>query len=280
MEQAMEAIARILNMGFASDPPAPGVMERMRADTVNAAAGDLDKQDGYNCPLCRNKGYIMQAVDEEDGWRVVSRECKCQKTRRSLRLMQQSGLRNIIRECTFGKFETPDDWQQRVKEAAMAYAQAPDGWFFIGGQSGSGKTHLCTAICRELLLAGKSVLYMVWRDAIVPLKAMVKDAEQYGPAIGQYKRVEVLYIDDLFKTGRGADSAPQKPTAADINIAFEVLNYRYINRLTTIISSEYAIGDLMDIDEALAGRIIERAKAFSLRPDRRRNWRLRNATEL
>lgn len=280
MEQAQEVIARILNLGHTSEPPESGVMERMKAESVNASSGELDKQDGYNCPLCRNKGYIMQAVAEDENWRVVAAECKCQKTRRSLRRMQRSGLKNIIRDYTFAKFETPELWQQRIKEAAMAYAQSPDGWFFIGGQSGSGKTHICTAICRELLLAEKEVLYMLWRDDIVRLKALVTDAAQYGQAIGQYKQIEVLYIDDLFKTGKGVDAAMQKPTAADVNIAFEVLNYRYNNNLPTVISSECAIGDLMDIDEALAGRIIERAKAFSLRPDRSRNWRLRNATEL
>ncbi len=280
MEQAQEVIARILNSGHTSEPPEPGVMERMRAESVNASSGELDQQDGYNCPLCRNKGYIMQAVAENGNWRIVASECRCQKTRRSLRRMQRSGLKNIIRDYTFAKFETPEQWQQRIKEAAIAYAQSPDGWFFIGGQSGSGKTHICTAICRELLLAEKEVLYMLWRDDIVRLKALVTDAEQYGQAIGQYKQVEVLYIDDLFKTGKGVDTAMQKPTSADVNIAFEVLNYRYNNNLPTVISSECAIGDLMDIDEALAGRIIERAKAFSLRPDRSRNWRLRNATEL
>lgn len=280
MEQAQEVIARILSTGHTSKPPEPGVMEQMKAKSANDAYGELDKQDGYNCPICRNKGYIMRAVSEDGEWRLVSTDCKCQKTRRSLRRMQRSGLKNIIRDYTFTRFETPEEWQQRIKEAAMDYAKNPDGWFFIGGQSGSGKTHICTAICRELLLAGREVLYMLWRDDIVRLKALVTDAGQYGQSIGQYKQAEVLYIDDLFKTGRGVDTAMQKPTAADVNIAFEIVNSRYNNNLPTVISSECAIGDLMDIDEALAGRIIERAKAFSLRPDRSRNWRLRNATEL
>ena len=48
----------------------------------------------------------------------------------------------------------------------------------------------------------------------------------------------------------------------------------------TIISSECTIDDILDIDEAVGGRIFERAKAFSLKPDKRRNYRLRGATEL
>ena len=39
--------------------------------------------------------------------------------------------------------------------------------------------------------------------------------------------------------------------------------------------------DLLDIDEAVGGRIFERAKtAFSLKPDRSRNYRLKGVVEL
>ena len=88
-------------------------------------------------------------------------------------------------------------------------------------------------------------------------------------------------VNNLFKTGKAPDGAKQRPTAADVNAAFEILNYRYNNqKKLTIISSECTIDDILDIDEAVGGRIFERAKAFSLKPDKRRNYRLRGATEL
>lgn len=96
-----------------------------------------------------------------------------------------------------------------------------------------------------------------------------------------YKRVEVLYIDDLFKTGRDKDNNPQRPTAADINAAFEIINARSLDpELLTIISSECTTNDLLDIDEATGGRICEKAQVFSIAPDRTRNYRLRKVTEL
>ena len=88
--------------------------------------------------------------------------------------------------------------------------------------------------------------------------------------------LELLYIDDLFKPGRSFDSRSPRPTTADVNVAFEILNYRYTAKLPTIVSSECVLDDLIQIDESLAGRIAERAKnLFELGPDRGKNYRLR-----
>lgn len=153
------------------------------------------------------------------------------------------------------------------------------GRIFITGNS--GKTHLCTAICREFLLNCKAVKYMLWRDDVVALKGLVNDTDAYKELIDTYKQCEVLYVDDLFKTGKSNDGLKQRPTAADVNIAFEILNYRYNNpNLLTIISSECTVNDIIDIDEATGGRIFERATAFSLKPDVSKNYRLRGVTEL
>lgn len=256
--------------------------EKFRADSYNRTEGAMDEVDGYHCDVCHNKGMVMRAgQDGRGGWTTFSGECKCMAIRRTIRRMQRSGLKNIIRDYTFDKFQTPEEWQKTIKEAAQEYAQRPEGWFFIGGQSGAGKSHICTAICREFLLGGREVKYMLWRDDIVQLKGAVTDAEQYGRMMDHYKQIDILYIDDLFKTGKGLDGAKQHPTAADVNAAFEILNFRYNDpKKLTIISSECTIDDILDIDEAVGGRIFERAKAFSLRPDKSRNYRLRGAIEL
>lgn len=265
-----------------SDPKAEQEMEEKRAERFNEVAGDLNTVDGYECKLCRNKGFLVRAVQTESGyWETVSRDCKCAEIRRTIKRMEKSGLKNIIRDYTFSKYDDTEAWQKTIKAAAMEYAKNPSGWFFIGGQTGAGKTHICTAICREFLLSGKSVKYMLWRDDIVKIKGCANDAQAYSKLIDEYKRVEVLYIDDLFKTGKGPDGSKQQPTGADINAAFEILNYRYNDpKLVTIVSSECTVNDILDIDEAVGGRIFEKAKVFSLSRDRRKNYRLRGAVEL
>lgn len=83
-----------------------------------------------------------------------------------------------------------------------------------------------------------------------------------------------MYIDDLFKSG-------DQPTAADINYAFEIINFRYNNpKLLTIISAELTEGELLDVDEAIGGRIYERSNAITNRISRSRNYRMRKAVSI
>lgn len=58
----------------------------------------------------------------------------------------------------------------------------------------------------------------------------------------------MLYIDDLLKG---------KITESDVNILYEIVNYRYMNKLPLIISTEKSVSALLDFDEAIASRMLE-----------------------
>lgn len=279
MDRLQEILARLGDMGITSKQMSEKDWEQFKVDDWNKTPGNRNEEDGYNCKTCLNKGTIAKLVDLGGGrYSHCFADCQCVETRKSIMRMKRSGLKDIIKDYTFDKFIDTEPWQKSVKAAAMEYAKHPEGWFFLGGQSGAGKTHLCTAICREFLLAGKQVRYMLWRDDIVKIKGAVTDSVEYSKAIDRYKRVDVLYIDDLFKTGRDKENKVQKPTVADINVAFEIINYRYNNpALLTIISSELTEDELMDIDEAIGGRIYERAKSISIAKNRDRNYRIKKA---
>lgn len=236
---------------------------------MNEIIGDKNKSDGYDCPKCRNKGLIFYV----DGNSEMSCECSCMKIRQNIRRMKRSGLENVIKDCTFAKYEATDDWQKNILAGAKKFAEEVDNlekkWFFMGGQSGSGKTHLCTAIARELLLRGKELRYMRWIDDSRTLKAIVND-EKYEHFMNQFKNTEVLYIDDLFKI---------QPNEPDIRLAYEILNYRTQNpKLITIISSERHINEIIDIDTAVGSRIYDDTKnhAFNIGRDPKRNYRTRD----
>lgn len=282
MEALKTILPKINGQAMSSNTGEPGALEKMKAEQYNAMDGGKDEATGYDCPICKNKELIMQAVEYDGMWRPAFRDCKCKKTRSTIRRLQRSGLQNVIKDYTFSKFDATEDWQKQIAAAAVAYSKEPCGWFFAGGQSGAGKTHICTAICRELILGGREVIYMLWRDEIDQIKGVANDPDRRTETVNKYKTAEVLYIDDLFKTGKNADRTMQRPTSADINVAFEILNYRGINKLPTILSSESTIGQLMDIDEAVAGRIVEHAavNVFNIKADRRRNYRMRKAVEI
>jgi len=191
-------------------------------------------------------------------------------TRRSLIHLQRSGLADLLQRYTLATWKEKKPWQKTLSDMVRVYAQNPVGWFYLAGRSGTGKTHLCTALCGLLLGRGMEVRYLLWRDFSLRAKASVNDAEAYNRLVEPMKRVPVLYIDDFFKTGRG-----QSPTAADVNLAFELLDSRYSDtKLITVISSEWTIAQLLDVDEAVGGRIYERAKDRYADLSGRPNWRL------
>jgi len=240
-------------------------LEQQIVDGYNATEGTLK---GVDCPICKNKGDIM-VLDPLTLERKV-RDCQCQAQRRSLRFMAQSGLGNVLDLYTWEKWQCREPWQEKALQVAKDYAAHPEGWFLAAGRPGTGKTHLCTAICGDLLRNGRMVRYLLWREFTTQAKAVVNDDEAYRELVEPYKRVPVLYLDDLFKTGKG-----QTPTAGDCNLAFELLNHRYTNPYQlTIISTELTIPQLLDVDEATGSRIYERSKGHYLDMSGKKNWRL------
>lgn len=261
--------------GLSVQPYDPVTFGKMKVDTLNGLQGNLT---GYDCPKCLNRGSY--AVLREDG-SFFHRECGCMRIRRCVWEMERSGLQNVIREKTFETFSVAEDWQKTIKAGAMAYAENPEGWLLFCGQSGCGKTHLCTAVCRHSLLAGDEVRYMAWCDAAAELKGLSLDSERRAELISAYKKAQILYIDDLYKVGKAADGS-SNPTGADVRLAFEILNYRYINHLATIISTEKTPMELVQIDEATGSRCIEMAgkNVFSIGRNQKRNYRLRDVVSV
>ena len=194
-------------------------------------------------------------------------ECECAVKRRNALRIKRSGLADVMSRYTFEAYKTPDKQTAAIKAAALRYvAESRGEWFVIVGRPGSGKTHVCTAIIGKLIEGGKNCKYMLWRDEVRELKALVNDNSAYRERMNLLKNVDVLYIDDFFKGRTVSDG--------DLNVAFELLNARYNARKRTIISGERTIGAIMDIDEAIGSRIYERSKngyCFETSPE---NWRL------
>lgn len=214
--------------------------------------------DNVDCDICQNRGYIL-FDDAERG--LTARECACMASRRSLRRIKNSNMEDALSRYSFDSYEETDKETNRVKKKALEFTENP-AWFFIGGRSGSGKTHICTAICGELIRKGYDVRYELWRDLTTTLKPIVNDPE-YAEKLKRLSAVPVLYIDDLFKGN---------VTGADLNLAFQLINARYNDRrLITILSSELTLSEIIEHDEALGGRIYERARGFVLAaPNRNR----------
>ena len=221
---------------------------------------------------CKNRGEI--AVNRNGAFVVL--DCECKVIRRNICCIRESGLAELLDIYTFESYTAEHDWQKYVKERASAYITVTGGvWLSVLGCVGAGKTHICTAVCGELMRKGLSLKYMLWRDESVKLKSAVNNHDEYTRLIKQFKDAEVLYIDDLFKTKKDAGITP-----ADINLAFELINYRYNQPgKKTIISSEKSIEELYSIDSAIGSRIYERSKkhdfCLEIENANENNYRLR-----
>lgn len=229
-------------------------LQELRVKSFNEAEGDMQ---GYDCPICKNKGLVAVYREGEDD--EAYKQCECipirTQMRQNLQMIKASGLDTALKEKTFDTFEEYTKAHTELAIMAKRYAKNPSGWFFLSGKSGTGKTHLCTAVVGKLLENGTPCKYMLWREEAPKLKANVNE-KVYAEMVEPYKTVKCLYIDDLFKGG---------VTQADINLVFEILNHRYMNEdLLTIISTEKSIEAILKMDEAVGGRIYERARANGL----------------
>ena len=233
----------------------------LRAKRLNEQKKEAN---GYHCEKCQNRGFIAKVRYEPlyNYYNDYYEWCDCRNIRACLRLIEQSGLSGIIKRYTLDKFKTDHSWQKFIKDSAVKYISEgyKDGkWFLISGNSGCGKTHICTAIVREFLKQAIPVKYMVWDCEVIELNANV-NTEKYHDLIEPLKRVEVLYIDDLFKPiGINA-----RPSDGEIKRAKEILDYRLRNNLVTVISTELSINEIIDIDAAVGGRIYQMTKGNSV----------------
>jgi DNA replication protein DnaC len=238
-------------------------IEKKRSEAT--ANGALPTAPEYRCELCHDTGQIIHRVP--GSIEISVSECECAVKRRNALRIKRSGLADVMSRYTFEAYKTPDKQAAAIKAAALRYvAESRGEWFVIVGRPGSGKTHICTAIVAKLIEGGKNCKYMLWRDEVRELKALVNDNSAYRERMNLLKNVDVLYIDDFLK-GRAVSDG-------DLNVAFELLNARYNARKRTIISGERTIGAIMDIDEAIGSRIYERSKngyCFETSPE---NWRL------
>lgn len=195
--------------------------------------------------------------------RELEKEIREKKLRRAEVMIERSGLKELIAENTFDSFVDEEPWQKRMKRIALEYASDPTGWIIFCGQSGSGKTHLCTAIAGEMMRKnGVPVAYMLWRQHY--MKASRYEEEDFRDEL---RRCDCLYIDDLFKG---------LMTDAQVALAFDLLDARYRSNKPTIISTELSMEDIGKVDEAIYGRIKHRARGriVDIKKDGARNQRL------
>ena len=134
-----------------------------------------------------------------------------------------------------------------VRNMAQKWAQEPEGWFTLIGETGTGKTHLAAAIAHEQVERGADVFFAVVPDLLDYLRRAYHptNPETYDDVFDALRETRLLILDDL-----GAHST----TAWAREKLYQLFSYRYIQALPTVITTNH---NLEDLDPRLASRMAD-----------------------
>ena len=229
-------------------------MKNQVKKNLEKSDSSMDNDDNkYKCKKCKDVTYILT-----DKGAVP---CSCKELREAERILSKSGISKEFANKTFDNFDYSRNVQilnayNMAREYVKNFEEIKDSRknsIIFMGSVGGGKSHLSFAIANALMKEGVGVIYMGYRESIMKIKQNVMNMDEYEKIMSRYKKCKVLLIDDLFKGNI---------TLSDINIMFELINYRYFNKLPVIVSTELSIENLVNIDEALGSRLIEMSKDF------------------
>ena len=191
------------------------------------------------CPICEDSG--LRLIDRPDGNRVAV-ECVCRAQRRAARLIDHARIPRRYAACVLESFETQYPVPNRSLAAASVMARKfVDGYpletdgkgLLLTGSIGVGKTHLAVGILQALMSErGARGLFVDYRDLLKQVQ------NSYNKSVGMTElevlkpvfEAEVLVLDEL-----GAS----KPTDWVADTVSHILNTRYNERRTTIITTNY-----------------------------------------
>src|ERR1019366_2032062 len=193
-----------------------------------------------NCAICDGVG-LVRVVDGAGKW--VSRPCECQEMERELRRMAAAHIPERYRQYTLDGYETafrgahPSLGQAHLTARKFVEAYPVDtagkGLLFTAS-IGVGETHLAVGVLRLLVQErGVKGLFCDYRELLKSIQnsynpqVHTTELELLGPVFA----AEVLLLDDL-----GA----QKPNEWVWDTVALILNSRYNNQQTTIITTNYA----------------------------------------
>jgi DNA replication protein DnaC len=167
---------------------------------------------------------------------------------------QLSNLR-LYGHMTFQSFDVriglDADQSNRLKQVlrdVKAYADNPRGWLVLTGKFfGCGKTHLAAALAHHQQSIGKPVIFVTAPDLLDYLRLTYgADAtSSFDKRFQLVRTAPLLVLDDL-----GVES----PTAWAKEKLFQLIDYRYVAGLPTVITTAK---NLSDLDHRLVVRLFD-----------------------
>ncbi len=171
-----------------------------------------------------------------------------------------TGASNLsaYREMTFSTFDLRGDELKgdvrdnlrRTLHIAKDYAEHPQGLIVFTGEYGCGKTHLAAAIGNAIEQRGYPVLFRTVPDLLDHLRSTFAPGSitSYDQEFEETRTAPFLVLDDL-----GTENAT--PWAREK--LFQIIDYRYVSRLPTVIT----IHRDTEVDPRIQTRIFDLARS-------------------
>lgn len=127
---------------------------------------------------------------------------------------------------------------------AKHYASTHDGWLLLRGKFGCGKTHLAAAIANVAVSHGIQTLFITVPDLLDNLRFSYSRTSEasFEERFNEIRQCHLLILDD-FGTQNATPWAQEK--------LFQIVNYRYINKLPLVVTTN------LELDQ-IEGRIRSR----------------------
>jgi len=116
------------------------------------------------------------------------------------------------------------------------YANNLKGWLLLQGGYGCGKTHLAAAIANFAVEMGVPTLFLTVPDLLDTLRfSYDSESTTFEERFDEIRNAQLLVLDD-FGTQNATGWAQEK--------LFQIINYRYINKLPLVVTTNLALDEI------------------------------------
>ena len=125
-----------------------------------------------------------------------------------------------------------------VYNQARQFSTTLNGWLLLQGGYGCGKTHLAAAIANFAVGMGVPTLFLTVPDLLDWMRFAYDSVETtFEERFEQIRTVKLLVLDDF---------GTQNATAWAQEKLFQIMNYRYINHLSLVITTNQELDEIED----------------------------------